>query len=82
MHGFVNLASAAALLHSGWSVDEAVATLDEENLDSWGVREDVIRCRSFAWNTAPLHDMRSFFLSFGSCSFTEPIADLEVLGWL
>ena len=82
MHGFVNLACAAALLHSGWSIDEAVATLEDENPDSWDVSVDVITCRSFAWSTAPLRDMRSFFLSFGSCSFTEPISDLEVLGWL
>jgi hypothetical protein len=82
MHGFVNLACAAMLLHSGWSVDDAVATLEDQNPDSWDLSADVIRCRSFAWNIAPLRDLRSFFLSFGSCSFTEPIADLEALGWL
>ena len=82
MHGFVNLGCAAVLLHSGWSVDEAVATLEDENPDSWDISADVIRCRSFAWSIALLRDMRSFFLSFGSCSFTEPFDDLEVLDWL
>ena len=82
MHGFLNLACAAALLHSGWSVDEAVVTIEEEDPSAWDATPDVIRCRNFAWSCAPLRDMRSFFTSFGSCSFTEPISDLEVLGWL
>ena len=82
MHGFLNLACAAALLHSGWSVDEAVDTIEEEDPSAWDATPDVIRCRNFAWSSAPLRDMRSFFTSFGSCSFTEPIGDLEVLGWL
>ena len=82
MHGFLNLACAATLLHSGWSVDEAVDTLEEEDPSAWDASLDVIRCRNFAWSSAPLRDMRSFFTSFGSCSFTEPIHDLESLGWL
>ena len=82
MHGFLNLACAAALLHSGWSVDEAVDTIEEEDASAWDATLDVIRCRNFAWSNEPLRDMRSFFTSFGSCSFTEPIGDLEVLGWL
>ncbi|MGA8090728.1 MAG: hypothetical protein WCA10_25870 [Terracidiphilus sp.] len=82
MHGFLNLACTAALLHSGWSVDEAIDTLREEDPSAWDASPDVIRCRNFAWNSTPLRDMHSFFTSFGSCSFTEPIRDLEVLGWL
>ena len=82
MHGFVNLACTAALLRDGWSVDEAVATLEDEKPDSWEVSKDVIRCRAKAWSSTALRDMRSFFLSFGSCSFTEPIGDLKELGWL
>jgi hypothetical protein len=82
MHGFLNLACAASLLHSGWSVDEAIDTLREEDPGAWDASPDVIRCRNFAWSRAALRDMRSFFTSFGSCSFTEPIGDLERLGWL
>lgn len=82
MHGFLNLACASTLLHSGWSVDEAVDTLNEEDPSAWDASLDVIRYRNFAWNGLQLRDMRSFFTSFGSCSFTEPISDLEVLGWL
>jgi hypothetical protein len=82
MHGFLNLACAATLLHSGWSVDEAISTLQEEDTNAWDVSRDVIRCRNFAWSSAPLRDMRGFFTSFGSCSFAEPIQDLESLGWL
>jgi hypothetical protein len=82
MHGFLNLACASILLHSGWSVDEAVDTIEEEDPSAWHATLEVVRCRNFAWSSAPLRDMRSFFTSFGSCSFTEPIHDLEALGWL
>ena len=82
MHGFLNLAFAAALVHSGGSADEALLTLQEEDTGAWHVTPDVIRCRGFALTSAQLRDMRGFFTSFGSCSFTEPIGDLEVPGWL
>jgi hypothetical protein len=82
MHGFLNLACASVLLHFGGSGGEALNTLQEEDSGAWHVTTEAIRCRAFAWSGAQLRDMRSFFTSFGSCSFTEPIRDLEVLGWL
>jgi len=82
MHGFLNLACAAALLHFRGSAGEALHTLQEEDSGAWHVTPDSIRCRAFAWTSAQLGGMRGFFTSFGSCSFTEPIGDLEVLGWL
>jgi len=83
MHGFVNLACSAALLYYGGDVNDAILLLDEQDPGAWQIAPDGIRWRSFRWSTEELRTVRERFMtSFGSCSFTEPIHDLEVLGWL
>jgi hypothetical protein len=82
MHGFVNLVCAVALIHSGGTADEAEALLDERDPNAWCVTPDGIARRSHIWNTDHLSETRRKFISFGSCSFEEPIRDLEALGWL
>jgi hypothetical protein len=83
MHGFLNLAFAAALLYFGGAGGEALHVLEEKDSNAWRVAQNGIRCRGFAWNADQLAEMRKeFFISFGSCSFEEPIRDLEALGWL
>jgi len=48
--------------------------------------EEVLLDNEFALNASVTHDeiayMRTWAISFGSCSFEEPIADLKELGWL
>lgn len=83
MHGFLNLFCAAALIYLGGDEEEAVALLNESDPAAWHVSAESIACRSFRVSTQQIRGMRQrFFLSFGSCSFEEPIADLEALGWL
>jgi hypothetical protein len=83
MHGFLNLAVAAALLYFGGSVDEAELVLAEEGPAAWRVSEDALHWRDHTWTIEQLATLRSrFFMSIGSCSFEEPIHDLESLGWL
>ncbi len=83
MHGFMNLACASALLHSGGEVTDAKLLLDEEDPGAWHLTPDSIAWRSYSWSTDQLRALRQqFFISFGSCSFEEPLHDLEVLGWL
>lgn len=83
MHGFLNLAFAAVLLHFGGTAGEALHTLEEEAPGAWQVSPDAIRCRAFRWDIDQLRAVREqFFISIGSCSFEEPIHDLELLGWL
>ncbi len=83
MHGFVNLCCAAALIHCGGEADEARRVLDEEDAGAWRVTADGIGWRSLEWSAEELRAVRrEFFLSFGSCSFEEPMHDLEALGWL
>jgi hypothetical protein len=83
MHGFLNLTCSAALLYFGGDVSQAILLLDEQDPSAWQVTPDEIGWRSFRWSTEELRLVRERFMtSFGSCSFTEPIHDLEVLGWL
>lgn len=83
MHGFLNVLFAAALLYSGGEAGEALRTLEEEDAGAWRVTPNTIGCRAFEWTADQLHHVRRrFFLSFGSCSFVEPVRDLEAMGWL
>jgi hypothetical protein len=80
MHGFLNLAFAAVLLHHGGAAGEAVRILEEEDSAAWRLAPDAITCRDCRWTTEQLSGARRTFVSFGSCSFEEPIRDLEALG--
>ena len=82
MHGFVNLVCAAALLHSGDDAGEAEEILDEQDPAAWRLTPQSIAWRSHCWTADHLSETRNKFVSFGSCSFEEPMRDLEALGWL
>jgi len=83
MHGFLNLCCAAALIHFGGDAREAILLLNEEDPDAWQVTPEAIGWRSFRWSADQLREVRQqFLISFSSCSFAEPIHDLETLGWL
>jgi hypothetical protein len=83
MHGFVNLSCAAALLHLGGDIADAVLILDEMDRDAWQVSTKAIAWRDLRWSDLQMEEVRQlFFCGIGSCSFTQPIAELEALGWL
>jgi hypothetical protein len=82
MHGFVNLACAAELIHSGGDAGEAEELLNEQDPESWTLTAEAIAWRSHRWTVDRWSETREKFVSFGSCSFEEPIRDLEALGWL
>ena len=83
MHGFINLFFAAALVYFGGDADEAERVLMEEDAGAWDIRGDEIGWSTWRWSTAQVREVRQKSMtSFGSCSFEEPIRDLEVLGWL
>jgi hypothetical protein len=83
MHGFVNLACAAALLHFGAEGDEALQALEEEWPRSWQMTPEALAWGEYSWNGDELCEVRrQFFAGFGSCSFQEPIEELEAMGWL
>ena len=83
MHGFVNLLSAAALVHFGGTARDAQNILMEEDPKAFAVTQNCIEWHNRRWSTAQLQDVRrSFLIRIGSCSFTEPMDELEALGWL
>jgi hypothetical protein len=86
MHGFLNVFCAAVLLwHEPELRQEAAWMLGER--DSDGITMDEM---SMTWHNSgvtltaeQIQEARAqFCISFGSCSFTEPIEDLRALGWL
>jgi len=79
MHGFVNLFVAAALAWHGGSEADIVATLRERNFSF----DEEVRWGAWRLTAAQIREARTnFAISFGSCSFDEPVADLEALQWL
>jgi hypothetical protein len=77
MHGFVNVFLAAALL------PHAQAILTEEDAAAFAFDDEAASWRGHRMPTEELaRTRREFAISFGSCSFEEPVADLKELGWL
>lgn len=83
MHGFVNLCCAASFVHLGGEATNAAQILEEADPQAWQITPEHIAWRNLKWSAEQLHETRrEFFSSIGSCSFTEPMEDLETLGWL
>ncbi len=84
MFGFFNVFLAAALLVTGRAeAGELAALLEEANPRAFVFDDGGVTWRDLRLDTARLSRVReSFALAFGSCSFEEPVADLERLGLL
>lgn len=76
MHGFLNVFLAAAM------VEDAEAILRETDAGAFTFDDEGAAWRSRRVSLQELKAMREFAISFGSCSFEEPIGDLKELGWL
>ena len=83
MHGFINLATAAAVLHFGGDVADAFEALEELEPGAWRITPNAIVWREHGWNADELCEIRRlFFAALGSCSFHDPFQELEALAWL
>jgi hypothetical protein len=84
MHGFLNVFVAAALVARGHLDDlTLLAILEETDASAFRVEGETIAWRDHAFALADLAAARSGFArSFGSCSFAEPVQDLQHLGML
>lgn len=83
MFGFLNVLLAAALVRAGGSAADTLALLDERDARAFTVKADEIAWRGLRFTAAQLAATRQTHCrSFGSCSFTEPIAGLQELSWL
>jgi hypothetical protein len=83
MHGFLNLFLTAGFVKAGMDTRFAMELLEEQwaaamEFDSEGV---VWRGQGLSW-PAIAEARREFAVSFGSCSFMEPVDDLRALGLL
>ncbi len=77
MHGFLNVFLAATML------EHADAILAEEDAAAFAFDDDGAAWREHRVSTEALATMRrDFAISFGSCSFEEPIDDLKEIGFL
>jgi hypothetical protein len=80
MHGFINVFLAAAFLRAGVEAQLAVQLLEEQAAGAFHFDLDGVSWRKHRLSRQQIDATRQgFAVSFGSCSFTEPIDDLRVL---
>ncbi|MBX3736957.1 MAG: hypothetical protein KF715_09730 [Candidatus Didemnitutus sp.] len=83
MFGFLNILLAAALIRAGGSDSDTLALLDERDAHAFILDAETITWRGSRFTAPQLAATRQALCrSFGSCSFTEPIAGLQALSWL
>lgn len=81
MYGFLNVAVAAALLWHGRSADVVIDALQERSLDAFEFTDDRLVWRDERLSRNEVEEVRSrFFAGFGSCSFSEPVAEIGLEG--
>lgn len=78
MHGFVNLFLASAFSRAGMTSELAVQLLEERSAEAFHFDCDGVSWMHYRLNRDEIAAARNgFAVSFGSCSFTEPIDDLQ-----
>jgi hypothetical protein len=83
MHGFLNVFFASAFAHAGWPAARLAEVLSETAPDAFQFEPGSASWRDQRLAQENLQQAHTnFSMSFGSCSFEEPIADLQKLGWL
>ena len=77
MHGYLNVFAAAAFLRAGATEDEAVRVLLETDPEALRVEESALIWRGRRIDGRALAALRADgMMSFGSCSFREPLEEL------
>jgi hypothetical protein len=80
MFGFLNLFLTVAFLRAGMDETQAAALLEEGSPGAFQADNSGISWRDHRLDLQALREVREDgIISFGSCSFTEPIADLASL---
>lgn len=84
MYGFLNLFLAAAFAREGFQPGVVNAVLEDERAENFAFEDGgVVWRREHPVGTAQIKYLREKgAISFGSCSFEEPIADLQEIGLL
>jgi hypothetical protein len=77
MFGFLNVALAAALLRFGRDDQTVIAVLEERAPDAFEFTDAGVSWRDERLTLRELDEVRAaFFAGFGSCSFSEPMAEV------
>lgn len=79
MFGYLNVLLATAFLCSGLSAEDAAAILTEESLAAFHIDDGEVKWGEHRCTTATLREARAQMIAFGSCSFTEPMSELDKL---
>jgi hypothetical protein len=83
MFGFLNVFAAAVLARLGVVAGMLKFVLLEESADAFTFNDAQMAWSGHVLNVGEIVDTRrEFAISFGSCSFEEPVADLKSLGLL
>jgi hypothetical protein len=83
MFGFANVFLAAAFLHAGMRDDDALRLLEERDARAFRMDADGVEWRGHRLTRAEVEAARGrAIVSFGSCSFSEPVGEARGLGWL
>lgn len=83
MYGFLNVFVAAALAHTGAEEAEVTRALEERSADAFAFGSDAVVVFGSRLDVDDITTMRAHgAISFGSCSFREPIDELTALGLL
>jgi hypothetical protein len=83
MFGFLGVFTAAALARNGADEATVIAVLEERDASAFSFTANALRWRDRTLDAGQVSAARrEFALSFGSCSFREPVDDLHRLGIL
>lgn len=80
MYGFLNVFLAAVAMFSGAGRHEGLGILLEEDLSAFQFDDTGISWGNRRFATADIAHAREFAVSFGSCSFREPVDELLAAG--
>lgn len=80
MYGFLNVFLAAVLVAAGSARDDVRALLEESDSSAFSFSDDAIVWRGHRFDAEQIRASRAeFAMSFGSCSFREPVDELDGL---
>jgi len=83
MHGFLNVFLASAFARFGMPEKEVAALLEESSIEVFSFDEEGIKWRDHHLTLQRISVARlQVAISFGSCSFEEPVEDLKRIGLL
>ncbi|HTV05841.1 MAG TPA: hypothetical protein VME86_10780 [Acidobacteriaceae bacterium] len=83
MHGFANVFLAALLAWRGEDAAAVRSTLAVEDARTFAFGDEAVRWLKYDAGVDEIEaTRRAFAVSYGSCSFEEPVAEAKALGWL